>query len=170
MMIATTEQAPVLIYSLLGLALVAICFAVPVANWVSGKLASILSFFPTERFHKSPPLMSKGEALTMRGEIHEAAALYLGYLKEQSRELDISLRLLDLAHGPLEDPEMGESVMARAKVKLEEREQRLLRSHRDAILSGEYYPLRHLAWREDQENEHPEVAIPETLKGQFAQS
>ncbi|YCM42834.1 hypothetical protein V2O64_16115 [Verrucomicrobiaceae bacterium 227] len=169
MILNFTEHAPFAIFTVAGLALLGIIFGIPTSYWISGKLANFLSFFPTTTFNRTVPLLSRGEALTMQGRVSEAAEIYESFLEEHSDNLDLYIHLVDLAFGPLNDHPYGNLIIKRGDEHLTPRGQRVLRIHREAILSGELHPHQHLDWREDQKTDHPEVAIPESLKGQFIQ-
>jgi len=148
--------------------LAAILLAIPAANWVSEKMANVLSFFSLERFRKPPPMLSHGDALAMQGEVMEAFHLFRRFLKEHPLDLEVYSRLIDLAYGPLQDVELGDAVLAFGKKRLDRRGRRVIRERRNAIVLGDLYPLKHLGWRQETEYVHPKVEIPEALKGQFA--
>lgn len=152
-----------------GLALGGIIFGIPIAKWIGEKIGDVLSFLPTEKFNKIQPLISQGVSLGMQGRLHEAAFVYERYLKKHPDNLDLYTHLLDLAFGPLNDYDYGEVIIKRSQKYLNKRCRRVLKHHRDSILNGSYTPLKHLGWRKDTRNDHPQVTIPEALKGQFAQ-
>lgn len=168
MSLAFVDNAPFAIFTIAGLALAGIVFAIPFTHWISGKMASFLSFFPTTKFNKRQPQISHGIALSMQGRLHEAAKLYEGFLKEHPENLELYFNLIDLAFGPLDEPEYGQAMIKYADKRLNKRGRDMIRQRRDAILTGHLYPLKHLGWRKDEKSNHPEVAIPEALKGQFA--
>lgn len=168
MTLAFAQHAPFAIFTIAGLALLGIIFAIPITHWISGKMAEFLTFFPTTRFNKSQPLISHGIALTMQGRLHEATKFYEEFLKEHPGNLELYFNLIDLSFGPMNEPDYGEAMIAYADKRLKERERKMIRQRRDAILSGQIYPLKQLGWRKDKRSDHPEVAIPERLKGQFA--
>ena len=169
MNLAVVEHAPFAVFLVAGLSIAGVVFGIPITNWIGGKLASVLSFLPTEKFSKSPPLISQGIALGMQGRLHEAAFVYEKFLKAHPDNLELYCHLLDLAFGPLHDHEYGEVLIKRGDKRLNKRGRKFLRVHRDAILSGASYPLKHLSWRKDPRKEQADMAIPEALKGQFAQ-
>jgi len=169
MILAASETSPVAVFIVAGLALGGIIFGIPIARWLGEKLGNILSFLPTEEFNKIQPLISQGIALGMQGRLHEAAFAYEKLLKTHPANLELYCHLLDLAFGPLNDHDYGEVLIKRGDRRLNERGRNYLRLHRDHILTGRSYPLKHLGWRKDARKDHPEVAIPEALKGQFAQ-
>ncbi|YCM42832.1 hypothetical protein V2O64_16105 [Verrucomicrobiaceae bacterium 227] len=168
MILAASETSPVAVFIVAGLAIAGIFFGIPIARFLGGTLAGLLAIFPTEKFQKSQPLISQGIALGMQGRLHEAAYVYERFLKKHPRNLELYCHLLDLAFGPLDDHEYGEILIKRGDKFLNKRGRNFLRVHRDSILTGRFYPLKHLGWRKETRSNHPEVAIPEALKGQFA--
>ncbi len=149
-------------------ALLAVFLAIPVAAWLSQKVADVLSFFSTERFRKPPPLLSRGDALAMQGKVGDAFHVFRQFLKEHPQDLEVYCRLIDLAYGPMQDEGLGKAILAFGKKRLNQRGKRVITERRNAVLSGEVYPLKHLRWRKEREVDHPQVEIPEALRGQFA--
>ncbi|MEJ6579028.1 MAG: hypothetical protein QNL33_00685 [Akkermansiaceae bacterium] len=169
MFLAEAQTSPVAVFIVAGLAIGGIIFGIPIARWLGERLGDVLSFLPTDKFSKTLPLISQGTALGMQGRLHEAAFVYEKLLKTHPGNLELYCHLLDLAFGPLNDHAYGEVLIKRGDKHLNQRGRNYLRLHRDSILTGRAYPLKHLGWRKDARSDHPEVAIPEALKGQFAQ-
>ena len=166
--ISFIEHVPFAIFSVVGVVAVGALLGYPVSRWISEKVADFLSFFPTTQFNEAVPLLSRGQTLAMQGQLAEAAAIYESFLEEHPDNLEIYINLVDLAYGPLDDHAYGSYIIQLGDEHLTPRGQRVLRIHREAILRGELYPLQHLGWRKDQKTDHPEVSIPEALKGQFS--
>ena len=168
MVLGAIGESPLAIFLLVSAGLlVAILLAIPATDWVSQKMADVLSFFSLEKFRKPPPLLSKGDALAMQGRVGDAFHVFRQYLKVHPRNLEIYSRLIDLAFGPMQDVELGDAIIAFGVKRLDRRGRRVIKRRRNAILVGELYPLKHLGWREEAEYVHPKVEIPEELKGQF---
>jgi len=158
------------IFMLVAAALmVAILLAIPATHWISQRMANVLSFFSLERFRKPPPLLSRGDALAMQGEVAAAFHVFRQFLKQHPRDLEVYCRLIDLAFGPMQDAKLGDAIIAFGKKRLDRRGRRVIRERRNAVVLGELYPLKHLGWRQETEYFHPKVEIPESMKGQFAQ-
>jgi len=168
MNIAFVENAPFAIFTIGGLALLGIAIGIPFTHWISGIIANYLSFFPTTKFHRPVPLISRGQALSMQGKLSEAAQVYESLLIDHPDNLELYINLVDLAFGPLDDHAYGNDIIHQGDEHLTPRGQRVLRIHREAILRGELTPLQHLGWQKDPKKDHPKVAIPEALKGQFS--
>ena len=62
MIIAIIEHAPFAIFTVGGLALLGIAMGIPFTHWVSGIMANFLTFFPTTKFNRPVPLISRGQA------------------------------------------------------------------------------------------------------------
>jgi hypothetical protein len=146
----------------------AIILALPATHWIGQRMANVLSFFSLERFRRPPPLLSKGDALAMRGEIYPAFNVFRRFLKHHPRDLEVYSRLIDLAFGPMQDAELGDAIIAFGVKRLDKRGRRVIKERRNAIVLGELYPLKHLAWRDDTAYSHPKVEVPKSLRGQFA--
>ena len=168
MMIAAINQDPKTIFSMIaGGLLLAILLAIPAANWISQRMANVLSFFSRERFKQPPPLLSKGDALAMQGRVGDAFHIFREFLKAHPRDIEIYTRLIDLAFGPMQDAGLGDAIVAYGEKRLDQRGRRVLKTRRNAIVLGELYPLKHLRWRDDLEYQHEKVELPSELKGQF---
>jgi hypothetical protein len=114
--------------------------------------------------------MGKARTLAMQGKVNEAAALYENFLLNHPRNPEIHSRLIELAYGPLQDTQYGERVVARATKRLSKRDGEAARALSESIICGQLFPLRHLGWCKDATPEHPQVEIPNILKGQFSKS
>ncbi len=167
-MMAYIQHAPFAIFTVAALAILGILFAIPITHWVSQRMANALSFFSQERFRTPPPLLSRGDALAMQGEVAEAFHVFRQFLKKHPEDLEVYSRLIDLAFGPMQDAQLGDAIIAFGKKRLDKRGRRVILERRNAIVLGELYPLKHLGWRKETEYVHPKVEIPEALKGQFA--
>lgn len=146
----------------------AIILALPTTTWVSQRMANVLSFFSLERFRRPPPLLSKGDALAMRGEVYPAFNVFRRFLDHHPQDLEVYFRLIDLAFGPLQDAELGDAIIAYGVKRLDKRGRRVIKERRNAIVLGELYPFKHLAWRDETAYSHPKVEVPKLQRGQFA--
>lgn len=163
------NQSPIAAFLVIfAVLLMAVLVAVPTSHWVSQKMANVLSFFSLERFRRPPPLLSKGDALAMRGEIYPAFNVFRRFLNHHPRDLEVYSRLIDLAFGPMQDAELGDAIIAFGVKRLDKRGRRVIKERRNAIVLGELYPLKHLGWRDHVEYNHPKVEVPDALQGQFA--
>lgn len=169
MILAAIEHGPLTIFLLVFAGLsVAIILALPASHWVSQKMANVLSFFSLEKLRRPPPLLSRGDALAMQGRVGDAFHVFRQYLKRHPRDLELYLRLIDLAYGPMQDAGLGDAIIAYGLKRLDRRGKRIMKQRRNAIVLGDLYPLKHLGWRDRTEYVHPKVEIPKRQKGQFA--
>lgn len=169
MALATIGQSPIsAFFFIFAVFMAAIILALPVSHWVSQRMANVLSFFSLDRFRRPPPLLSKGDALAMRGEVYPAFTLFRRFLQYHPQDLDVYSRLIDLAFGPMQDAELGDAIIAYGVKRLDKRGRRVIKERRNAIVLGELYPLKHLAWRDETAYSHPKVEVPKFQRGQFA--
>jgi hypothetical protein len=162
------QNLPTALFLIFACLIVAAILAIPVASWISEKLAQVLSFFSREKFRKSPPILSKGDALAMKGEVYPAFTLFRKLLTKHPQDIEIYYRLIDLAFGPMQDVELGDAIIAFGVKRLDKRPRRLIKERRNAIVLGELYPLKHLRWRDETTYNHPKVEVPTAQQGQFA--
>ena len=104
----------------------------------------------------------------MRGELYPAFTLFRRFLNYHPQDLEVYFRLIDLAFGPMQDAELGDAIIAYSEKRLDKRGRRVLKQRRNAIVLGELYPLKHLAWRDETAYSHPKVEVPKLQRGQFA--
>lgn len=169
MILASWENSPLAAILMVFFVLIAaILLALPTTSWISQRMANVLSFFSLEKFRRPPPLLSKGDALAMRGEIYPAFNVFHRFLKYHPTDLEVYSRLIDLAFGPMQDADLGDSIIAYGVKRLDRRGRRVIRERRNAIVLGELYPLKHLAWRDETAYSHPKVEVPKIQRGQFA--
>ncbi len=167
-MIAELSQSPLAAFLVVFAVLIAaMVLAVPATHWVSQRMANVLSFFSLEKFRRPPPLLSKGDALAMQGQVYPAFNLFRRFLNYHPTDLDVYFRLIDLAFGPMQDPGLGDAIIAFGVKKLDKRGRRVIKERRNAIVLGELYPLKHLAWRDETAYSHKKVEVPKALRGQF---
>lgn len=165
---AFVDNAPFAIFAVAGLAAVGIVMALPITHWIGRVMGDYLAGAPSDKFTGSIPMMGMASTHAMRGELNEAVALYESFLLKNPRELEIYIRLAEISYGPLQDQAYGDKVLERAKKNLPKPQFRAVADLSIAIVNKELFPLKHLGWCEDEVEEHPVVAIPESLKGQFA--
>ena len=166
--IAFVDNAPFAIFAVSLVALAGIFMGIPVSHWIGRVMGDYLAGAPTEKFTESLPMMGMASTHAMRGELNEAVALYEQFLLTHPREMEIYVRLAEIAYGPLQDQEYGDKVLERAKKNLPKQQFRAVADLSIAIVKKELFPLKHLGWCDDEVEDKPVVEIPEVLKGQFA--
>ncbi|MDB4537257.1 hypothetical protein N9230_01425 [Akkermansiaceae bacterium] len=154
------------------LALVGIIVSVPITHWIGRVLGDYLAGTPSEKFTGQLPMMGMASTHAMRGELNEAVALYEAFLLKNPREMEIYVRLAEIAYGPFRDQVYGDKVLERAKKNLPRPQFRAVADLSIAIVNKELFPLKHLGWCDDEvkKKARPEVEIPEQLKGQFSKN
>jgi hypothetical protein len=151
-----------------GVLMAAMILALPTTHWVSQRMANVLSFFSLEKFRRPPPLLSKGDALAMQGQVYPAFNVFRRFLDYHPENIEVYFRLIDLAFGPMQDAELGDAIIAFGVKRLDKRGRRVIKERRNAIVLGELYPLKHLGWRDEAAYSHAKVEVPELQRGQFA--
>ena len=150
------------------IALGGIIISLPLTHWIGRVVGDYLAGNPNEKYTNSTPMMGMASTHAMRGELNEAVALYETFLRSNPREMEIYVRLAEIAYGPLQDQTYGDTVLERAKKNLTKPQFRAVADLSIAIVNKQLFPLKHLGWCDDEVKEHPEVEVPERLKGQFA--
>jgi len=169
MIVASLESSPLAAFLVVFFVLIAsIILALPATSWISQRMANVLSFFSLEKFRRPPPLLSKGDAMAMRGEVYPAFNVFHRFLKYHPTNLEVYSRLIDLAFGPMQDAELGDAIIAFGVKRLDKRGRRVIKERRNAIVMGELYPLKHLSWRDEAAYSHAKVEVPKLQRGQFA--
>ncbi|RYD48199.1 MAG: hypothetical protein EOP85_04035 [Verrucomicrobiaceae bacterium] len=128
-----------------GVCIVGIIVGYPAAHWIGKRVASFLTFLPTERFSKAPPALGIPATKVMRGDLHGAVDSYEELLLSHPQDKEIYMRLLEVVLGPLKMDEYGENVLRRGMATLKDpSDRRALKKLYQAIRSGDYHPLQHL--------------------------
>jgi hypothetical protein len=166
--VAFVDNAPFATFVVVVIALAGIMFSLPLTHWIGRIMGDYLAGNPNEKYTNSTPMMGMASTHAMRGELNEAVALYESFLGKSPREMEIYVRLAEIAYGPFQDQAYGDTVLERAKKNLTKQQFRAVADLSIAIVNKQLFPLKHLGWCDDEVKEHPEVEVPEKLKGQFA--
>jgi len=167
-LLAFVDHAPFAIFTVALVALGGIIMSLPFTHWIGRLVGDYLAGAPTEKFTETLPMMGMASTHAMRGELNEAVALYESFLVKSPREMEIYVRLAEIAYGPLQDQAYGDKVLGRAKKNLPKQQFRAVADMSDAIVNKQLFPLKHLGWCDNEIEDKPVVEIPEALKGQFA--
>ncbi|MGB0326210.1 MAG: hypothetical protein ACPGJR_01640 [Akkermansiaceae bacterium] len=163
------NQSPMAVFLVVfAVLMAAILLALPTTHWISQRMANVLSFFSLEKFRRPPPLLSKGDALAMQGHVYPAFNVFRRFLDYHPQDIEVYFRLIDLAFGPMQNAELGDAIIAYGVKRLDKRGRRVIKERRNAIVLGELYPLKHLAWRDETAYSHAKVEVPKLQRGQFA--
>ena len=145
-----------------GICVVAILLGWPAAHWIGGKVATFLTFLPTEKFLKPQPALGIPATLAMRGDLHGAVAAYEELLLVHPHEHEIYFRLLEIVLGPLALAEYGDDVLCRGVANLPgESEKAALVRLAHELRDGSYKPFKHLEVASPQRAERlPDLCRP----------
>ena len=104
----------------------------------------------------------------MQGHVYPAFNVFRRFLDYHPQDIEVYFRLIDLAFGPMQNAELGDAIIAYGVKRLDKRGRRVIKERRNAIVLGELYPLKHLAWRDETAYSHAKVEVPKLQRGQFA--
>jgi hypothetical protein len=128
-----------------GICLVAILLAYPFAHWIGRWVANFLTFLPSEKFLRPPPALGIPRTLALRGDLEGALEGYEKLLTAHPQHLEIYIRLLEIALGPLAMESYGEDILQRGLANVTEPSSRaaLIRLAHE-LRCGEFKPFKHL--------------------------
>jgi len=122
-------------------------FGVPLATWLGEKLATVISCFSAEKFTKAQPLIGHAATKAVRGDVVGAMSDYSRMSRQHPRNGEIYLRMMELAYGPLQQPELGDQILKRAMKKVRNsKERRSLKRLGLALKEGNLITHKHLGW------------------------
>ena len=98
--VAFVDSAPFATFVVAVIALAGIIFSLPLTHWIGRIMGDYLAGNPNEKYTNSTPMMGMASTHAMRGELNEAVALYESFLGKSPREMEIYVRLAEIAYGP----------------------------------------------------------------------
>jgi len=114
----------------------------PVSQWISDKISSFFLGLSTERFDKPQPLIGNAASKAIKGDVTGALTDYKKMLKSHPKNAELYLRIMELAYGPLQRPDIGDEVLTAALKKIEsKKERKMLKRLGTALKEG-----KHLGW------------------------
>ena len=124
----------------------------PVSQWISERMTSFFLGFSSEKFDKPQPLIGNAAAKAIKGDVLGATQDFETMLKEHPQNAELYLRLMELAYGPLQKPEYGDKLIARAKKKIRnEKDLKSLIRLGTALKEGNLITHKHLGWMSNME-------------------
>lgn len=146
-----------------------VAFGVPAARWLGDRVGQFLSGWSDEKYEVPPPRFAMAAAITAHGDLEDALAFYEEMLITYPQEEQIYHRMLEIALGPLDRPELAADILARGIAALEKGSQHaaLERAYGE-LKAGTHRPLAHLRKAEDARGgafpQH-EMPAPPPLRG-----
>lgn len=112
--------------------------------------------------------IGRASTLAINGDLSGAAEKHEEFLLDNPEMKETYFYSVELALGPMKDEKYGDDILARASEHLPcASDLASLLSHADAIRKKELIPLKHLVWCDILKLDHPDVRVPELLKGRM---
>lgn len=148
---------------------VGIAFGVPAARWLGNRVGQFLSGWSDEKYEVPPPRFAMAAAITAHGDLEDALTFYEEMLITYPQEEQIYHRMLEIALGPLDRPELAADILSRGVAALEKESQHAaLERAYEELKAGTHRPLAHLRKRDDARGgafpQH-EMPAPPPLRG-----
>ncbi len=140
-----------ILYGLGGLTCIAVIVGWSAAQWLGERIAGFLSALPDEKYDTPPPRLAMAASLAAHGDLDGALAFYGTLMAEYPHEEEVYHRMLEIALGPLNRPELAEEILARGLSALEPgRAQVALVRLFGELEAGSYRPMGYLRKADDE--------------------
>ena len=128
-----------------------IAFGIPAGRWLGNHVGQFLTGWSDEKYDIPPPRFAMAAAITASGDLEGALEFYEDMLLTYPQEEQIYHRMLEIALGPLDRPELAEEILSRGLAALEQSSQQaaLVRQHEE-LKAGTHRPLAHLRKPDDE--------------------
>lgn len=127
-----------------------IAFGIPAARWLGNRVGQFFTGWSDEKYEIPPPRFAMAAAITAHGDLEDALAFYEDMLLTYPQEEQIYHRMLEIALGPLDRPELAEDILARGLAALaSDTQQAALVRQYEELKAGTHRPLARLRKPDD---------------------